>query len=186
MYRYIPNGISILRIVLGVVLWSLIRSHATLPALVVLTVGAWSDFFDGYFARRWNISSIWGAFLDPLADKVLVIAAFGALAYNNVIAWWVVGTILLRDVLITWVRSVLMARHCPLTTLRLAKVKTVVQLGSLYLFIIAHGVLQNASLTPVQTAYIQTGVSGLGAFVAIITALTGVIYIPQIVRKLST
>jgi CDP-diacylglycerol--glycerol-3-phosphate 3-phosphatidyltransferase len=186
VYQYIPNVICFFRIGTGLLLWYLIGAHATLLALVVLTIGAWSDFFDGYFARRWNIESSWGAFLDPLADKIMIIAPCIALWLNGIIAWWVVAAIIGRDMFITGVRSTLMARKQPLTTLWLAKVKTVIQLGSLYLFVIGNGALQGdfGDLTMAQNQYLTQGLSMLASVVAGITVLTALIYIPQIVRKL--
>ncbi|MCK4260019.1 MAG: CDP-alcohol phosphatidyltransferase family protein [Halanaerobiales bacterium] len=59
-----------------------------------------TDFFDGYIARTWNLTSKLGRLLDPLADKLSMIAAFGSLAIGKILPLWVISIILIREVVI--------------------------------------------------------------------------------------
>ena len=186
MYHYIAHLVTFFRMAAGLLLAYLITIHAVVPALLVLSVAVFTDFYDGYIARRLNTESELGVFLDPLADKVLVLAGFIALWWQAVIAWWVVGVIIARDAALTVIRSLLLARGAPLHTLWLAKSKTVVQFGALYLLIIAsavvHGALFDTGVAERITIYHYAHL--LGAVVAVLTALSGLIYLPQILRKL--
>jgi CDP-diacylglycerol--glycerol-3-phosphate 3-phosphatidyltransferase len=118
---------------------TLVRVLAT-PVVVVLVlelgaswaaVGAWvalssTDFLDGWVARRQGVTSS-GAFLDPLADKFLVLAALAALAGSGLVSWWPVAIIAAREVTISVYRSIV-ARHGVSVPARpLAKLKTAVQ-----------------------------------------------------------
>ena len=126
----------------GIALGYLIVIQASMSALTVLTIGAVSDFYDGYLARRLGASSHTGAFLDPLADKILVISAFASLWWQGMVAWWVVAVIVVRDLLITLLRIWMRRRGQSLKTLMLAKIKTGVQFASLYVFIAGSALVQ--------------------------------------------
>lgn len=188
MYAHLPNGISYTRMLAGFILWYLIVTHATFAALIVLTLGAWSDFFDGYFARRWHLDSEWGVFLDPLADKIFIITAFAALWHVGYISWLIVVSIALRDIVMTGVRTWFMRRGNRLRTIWIAKCKTVFQLGSLYCFIIGDGLLRGSfGVMPAKyVSFLQGMLSTLGVLVAVITVVTGLVYIPQIMQLRKT
>ncbi|MDQ5940698.1 MAG: hypothetical protein QG632_424, partial [Candidatus Dependentiae bacterium] len=79
LYKYIPNILTVLRIVSAPFLWYAISTHAVGLALILITFAIVSDFGDGYIARRFFLSSRAGSFLDPLADKIVIICAFIAL-----------------------------------------------------------------------------------------------------------
>ena len=184
MYTYLPNILTLLRMIAGGVLWYLITIHSVGAALAVLTFGVVTDFYDGYLARRYRVETPTGAFLDPLADKILVLLAFGGLWQQKLVAWWIIAVIAGRDLLITWLRMWMLHRGTPLKTLWLAKSKTVIQFGALYLFIIGnaivYGSLFDLGLTYKFTVY--QGLHYLGMFTAGVTALTGLIYLPQLLR----
>lgn len=184
MYQYVPNIICYSRMVLGGFLWWSIHFHYPVTALWVLSIGAISDFFDGFIARRWDVSSPRGGFLDPLADKVLVLLGFIAVYQHGLIAWWVVLVIAGRDFLLTLARSWMMARGRQLQTLWLAKSKTVVQFCSLYFFIVGsavyHGIWFDLSVS--QRVVVGHVMHMLGIGVAWVTLLSAVLYIPQLLR----
>lgn len=132
----LPNILSMLRIILTplflVVLfqggWFLVL------ALMIFTIAALTDTFDGYYARRYQAYTFWGAFLDPIADKILIGATLCAFAVLNLVSWWVVAIIVIRDVLVTLLRLQKITHGSMLQTSMLAKCKTTAQFISIYLF----------------------------------------------------
>ncbi len=68
--------------------------------LAILAVAAATDLVDGWVARRWGGSRL-GAFLDPVADKIFMAAAFGVVLFSGRLQWWEIGLVLLRDILAT-------------------------------------------------------------------------------------
>lgn len=132
--KHVPNALTVARIILAplfLVLLFMGSFEARIGALVVFVVAALSDWADGRVARRYGVRSRLGTFLDPLADKVLVIGAFVALTLllPDVVPWWAVAIIATRDLLITGLRLWAESRHQPLTTAPLAKTKTGLQLA---------------------------------------------------------
>lgn len=81
------------------VIWAVITGHWR-TATALLLAAALTDVLDGILARRWAASSRLGAYLDPLADKVLLNGTFLALGIAGALPWWLVGLVLGRDVLI--------------------------------------------------------------------------------------
>lgn len=107
----IPNLLALLRLVLTPVAMYLIlqspdnRTYAVVGT-VVFVIAALTDFADGYLARRWRITTTLGAFLDTVADKVLVAGALIALVEVGTTSTWVAFIIIAREVSIMGLRSV--------------------------------------------------------------------------------
>lgn len=103
-------------------------------SLVVFTVAAVTDYFDGYYARKYEIETDFGIFLDPLADKFLTFAGFVCLPFldPSQFPWWAVVVIVLRDIIITSLRIFAKRKGIILQTRYTAKVKTAIQMGFLY------------------------------------------------------
>ena len=136
--KYVPNAITFARILITPVIVFLMFSEgflAALGTLLLFVAAAISDYYDGKLARDYKVNSRLGQFMDPFADKVLVLGTFAALAWlmPATVPWWGVALIALRDVVVTILRSMAEARNEPLRTLPIAKAKTTVQL----VFIIA-------------------------------------------------
>ena len=96
----IPNAITILRLILVPVLIMLLRNGEYGYALVVFTIAGLSDGLDGYLARRYQLQSELGGFLDPVADKVLMVSAYVSLSLLGLLPIWVVLLVVARDFLI--------------------------------------------------------------------------------------
>lgn len=105
-------------------------------SLVIFTIAALTDTFDGYYARRYEAYTFWGAFLDPIADKILIGATLCAFAVLDLVSWWVVLVIVIRDTLVTLLRLQKIAHGGMLQTSMLAKFKTTAQFVSIYFFFI--------------------------------------------------
>jgi cardiolipin synthase len=98
--RHLPNLICLVRLAL---IWPVILTlHAgQYPAALALFVAAAiSDGLDGYLAKRFNWTSELGKFLDPLADKLLLVAVFVECAWLALVPWWLTAAVVARDVLI--------------------------------------------------------------------------------------
>jgi cardiolipin synthase len=98
--RHIPNLICLLRIALIGPILSALHAGEHLTALVLFIVAAVSDGLDGYLAKRFSWTSNLGRFLDPLADKLLLVAVFVATAWLGLVPWWLTAAVVARDVMI--------------------------------------------------------------------------------------
>ena len=101
--------------------------YANLLGLVIFLLAAITDFIDGYIARKYNMITDFGKFMDPLADKLLVTAALLILLENGLIAGWVVFIILAREFIVTGFRTIAASKGVVIAAGWLGKIKTVVQ-----------------------------------------------------------
>jgi cardiolipin synthase len=97
----VPNALSVLRL-LGVplFLWLLLGPHADGWALLVLALSGFSDWADGVLARRLNQYSDLGALLDPLADRLYILASLVGLVLRHIIPLWLAVVIVGRDLVL--------------------------------------------------------------------------------------
>mmetsp|Transcript_866 Transcript_866/g.1182 ORF Transcript_866/g.1182 Transcript_866/m.1182 type:complete len:330 (-) Transcript_866:384-1373(-) len=99
----VPNALSMLRLISGPIISYWLIEEKYMTAVTALVISGATDWLDGYAARRLNQGSVLGSYLDPLADKVLILCVAGALLYNGVLPLWLGGTFVLRDVvLLVW------------------------------------------------------------------------------------
>ena len=107
----VPNLLSFLRL-LGVplFLWLILVPKADGWAIVVLIFAGVSDYLDGKIARRWNQISRVGQILDPLADRLYILATLLGLLIRGIIPWWLVAVLVGRDVIMGIVLFVIKRR----------------------------------------------------------------------------
>jgi cardiolipin synthase len=98
--RHIPNLICLLRIALIWPIVSCLHAGEYLGALALFIVAAVSDGLDGYLAKHFSWTSNLGRFLDPLADKLLLVAVFVETAWLGLVPWWLTAAVVARDVMI--------------------------------------------------------------------------------------
>jgi cardiolipin synthase (CMP-forming) len=98
--RHLPNLICLLRIVLVWPVVSALHAGAPVRALAFFMLAAVSDGLDGYLAKRFGWTSQLGKTLDPLADKLLLVAVFIEGAWLDLIPWWLTAAVVARDVMI--------------------------------------------------------------------------------------
>lgn len=96
----LANCLTVLRIVLIPVFVTLLVYRKLGVALLVFAVAALTDLLDGWVARRQGISSRLGAFLDPTADKLLLIASFVTLTYLKLLPFWITAVVMSRDIML--------------------------------------------------------------------------------------
>lgn len=126
-------------------------------AVLLFGVAALTDFFDGYVARKFGEVTDLGNFLDPLADKILVLSAFFAFVFLDIIPLWLVLVIIVRDAATTMIRVLADNRGHPLVTSKSAKWKTALQM--VYVVIVL--LLISLSRTPESQNVSQWGTSAL-------------------------
>jgi cardiolipin synthase (CMP-forming) len=114
MIRHLPNLLSGLRLLAAPVAAWLILQERDTAALAVFAVACLSDLLDGFVARRWGFASRSGAWLDPAADKLLMILCLVALLQMGRAPLWLVLLVLLRDLGIALGASLAWALSLPL------------------------------------------------------------------------
>lgn len=95
----IPNLLTILRLLLIPVFYSLYQKDMYGSALLVFLIASFTDFLDGYLARKWNQITNFGKLADPVADKVMVLTALYCLAADGRIPWFAPAAILAKELL---------------------------------------------------------------------------------------
>lgn len=98
--RHIPNIICLVRIALIVPLLQAMLAGEQAQILVLFCIAAVSDGLDGYLAKRFNWTSELGRFLDPMADKLLLVSVFITAAWLDIAPWWVAAVAVARDLVI--------------------------------------------------------------------------------------
>ena len=146
----VPNTLSLIRVFLAplVLLFLSLRiDRPMLPGLpdvswgdalaaAVFIVASITDAFDGYIARRYKLVTTLGKFIDPLADKVLVIAAMLALIELGRLPAWIVMVIITREFIVTGLRLVAAAEGVVIAASKGGKLKTVCQIIALIMLIL--------------------------------------------------
>lgn len=96
----IPNIITLIRLLLVIPVVSALLANNFLLALILFAIAGFSDALDGFLAKRYHWESRLGSIIDPLADKLLLVASFATLAWQNLIPTWLLWLVLARDVII--------------------------------------------------------------------------------------
>ena len=97
---WLPNAISVMRIILIAPILMMILQQRFDIALLLFFIAGFSDGLDGFLAKRFDWHTRLGALLDPIADKLLVASPFVVLAYPDHIPVWLAALVILRDVVI--------------------------------------------------------------------------------------
>ena len=145
----VPNTLSLIRVFLAplVLLFLSLRIDEPVPgvpdvsygdvlAAGVFIVASITDAFDGYIARRFNLVTTLGKFIDPLADKVLVISAMLALIELGRLPAWIAMVIITREFIVTGLRLVAAAEGVVIAASKGGKLKTVCQIIALVMLIL--------------------------------------------------
>ena len=134
-----PTILTLMRIVLVAPVMSCIFMDS-LPARIITIVcfvlASLTDFIDGRWARHDKIVTDLGAFLDPLADKMLVNLTFLALVVLNIVPVWMFGVILIRDFAVDGLRMMAARKRITLSASKFGKLKTMTQMITITLILI--------------------------------------------------
>src|SRR5438309_7522903 len=134
MVRHLPNLLSAMRLLAApLAAWLILSSHDTASLLVFAAAGA-SDGLDGFIARRWGVTSAFGAWLDPAADKLLMLLCFTALYVVGMTPLWLLVLVVTRDTAVAagWLLIKLLGLPIATAPLFIGKSSTVVQLLSIF------------------------------------------------------
>ncbi len=180
-----PNQLTLLRVLLTPVFVVLLFSDSPVNKEIgfgVYILAALTDWYDGYVARRWGYITRWGKFFDPLADKVLTSAAFISLAVIGYTEWWMVWVIVVRDLVITTLRSFAEFKNKPIDTSMFAKTKTLLQLLVIYVLLALYIVRSDERLSVPLSAWTDaigspTVIYSSMLVVSLLTAWTGIMYL---------
>jgi CDP-diacylglycerol--glycerol-3-phosphate 3-phosphatidyltransferase len=185
----LPNILTLLRIasipVLAVVLLSPSRS-AGFWAAVIFAVASITDWLDGYLARRMGIVTVFGKFLDPIADKLIVMSALiMILPYDRAPAWMVL-IILGREIIITGLRGLASTEGIIIPASNLGKLKTIFQIVAI-LGLLLH--YEYHWFFVVDNPYLYVNMHNVGMFylwiATIITIWSGVDYLARFIRVIT-
>jgi len=178
LFLSIPNLITLGRILLvPIVVWAM-ASGAMWIAFVLFLVAGVSDAVDGFLAKRFNMTTELGAYLDPLADKALIVSIYLTLGINHYIPSWLVILVVSRDILIVGgiILSWVMGNPFKIRPLVVSKLNTVAQ--------IVFACVVMGSLGYNIDAHVLTAV--LLGVVAALTLLSVAAYVREWVRHMNT
>jgi cardiolipin synthase len=156
----IPNILTVIRILLTPLFVIFLLKNLIHPALIVFTVAAASDGLDGLLARYFNQYSILGAYLDPIADKLLLASAYVSLAVLKIIPAWLAVIVLSRDILIITGIAVfsLLDIQIEIKPSLVSKWTTVAQLLTIFLVLLNPNI-QGIDLTKILLFWITAGLT---------------------------
>ena len=181
-YKWVPNLLTSSRIFLvPVFLYFLFSdfSHGKLLALIFFLIAAITDAYDGKIARKHNIVTKFGIFLDPLADKFLILSAFYAFMFfpilSTTVKLWMIILISFRDILVTLIRTIMQYKGITMITSKLGKIKTIFQLVTIQLILIFL-ILKSYSVVIPSDLFYNESLYFLMVITTLITFYTGVHY----------
>jgi cardiolipin synthase len=173
----IPNLITLARILLvPVMVWAIAAGEMRIAFLLFLAAGI-SDAIDGFLAKRFGMATALGAYLDPLADKAMIVSIYIALGIQEAIPRWLVILVVSRDIMIVSavMLSWLMDRPVTLKPLMVSKLNTVAQILLALLVLAALGLGFNADLA----------INAVMIVVAALTLLSVAFYVAEWVRHMN-
>ena len=179
----LPNTISFFRVLMVPVFMVFLLADVPggdIVALCVFVIAAASDFLDGWFARRNKQVTVLGAFLDPLADKLLVMAALVSLVGLGELSAWVAMVVIARELAISGLRMVAAVENVVISASRWGKAKTMSQMLAIAVLII-----EPRWLDPGWTLWGQTISWYLVMIMLVLTVVSGLDYFLHAWRRLS-
>jgi len=180
----IANRITLLRIVLTFVFMYFLFLHglwAKIASLSIFIFAALSDFLDGRIAHKKNMVTDFGRLMDPIADKILVLAAFAAFVQMQLIEAWMFMIIISREILITSLRLFALNKGKVLSATKAGKHKTVSQMVVIF-FILGFIVYKEVMLTfftwnPAWEKFFRQGIYILLLLTVGLTLYSGLSYL---------
>ena len=180
----LPNKLTMLRVILvpvfmvfaafGRIGTSDYDRTAMLAAGIIFAAASFTDFLDGYIARKNHLVTDFGKFMDPMADKMLTTAAFIYMVVDGMCHPVVLAVILFREFAVAGVRMIAAERGTVIAANIWGKVKTVLQMLTILFYYIAPAFLRDVDVLGFGLV-----VQGLCWLVALVTVLSGGIYLWQ-------
>jgi len=167
--RHIPNIISVCRILLVYPVINLMLEKRFDWALTLFVIAGLSDALDGFLAKHFHWQSRLGSYIDPLADKLLLVSSYIVLSFMGLIPFWLMATVVLRDIVI-FTGAVLyyfLLRPFEGQPLLISKVNTLLQLFLVFVVLVHHGFVSLPAIT----------ITGLTGVVFLTTLISGAMYV---------
>ena len=179
-----PNKLTVLRIIMTpifLVTLMLEFPHHYLVALVLFAAASITDLIDGKLARKYNLITDFGKFLDPLADKMLTTAAFLAFIELKIGTGivWITFIILIREFLITSLRLISSGKGVVIAANMWGKCKTVAQMVSIVYIIASQYFLSIFNAPELVVSIVNIATDVVLWVSAILTVISGVVYVDQ-------
>jgi cardiolipin synthase (CMP-forming) len=167
----IPNILTLARLCLVPVIIVMITSHAWLGAFAVFVIAGITDAVDGFIARQFNQRTELGAYLDPLADKALLVSIYITLAIVSIIPSWLAIVVVARDIMIFGAIMLAWVLNNPITIqpLKISKANTFTQIAfaAFILGALAFNI-SNSMLQDVMTlAVAGLTIASMGAYISL-------------------
>lgn len=163
MLKTTANKITVLRILLIPVWLLLAYQGQSIAALIVYTIACLSDMVDGYIARHYNQTTNFGKFMDPLADKMLVLAAMCFFIQNGQMPGWAVAIVLFREFAVSGLRLIAVEQQRVIAAAWSGKIKTAATMVALGIMTVFPAPLLNTVCTAV--ILLTTVYSGVEYFI---------------------
>lgn len=171
---YLPNLISVARLFLApFVIWLIVSGNMS-GAFVVFLIAGVTDALDGFIARRFHLQTELGAYLDPIADKALLMSTYVALGLPPFyLPTWLVILVVSRDVLIigAFLLSWLMGREVEVKPLIISKLNTLMQISLAVMVLAEHGMQLGLHGYVAVAIWITGATTGLSALAYLVTWL---------------
>ena len=174
---HLPNLLCLARLVcVPVIVWAVLERDFALALWIFIAAGI-SDALDGFIAKRFGAESVFGAFLDPIADKALLVGVYVALVARDMLPLWLVILVVFRDLVIVGGALVIQVatQRLSMEPLPVSKINTAAQIALAALVLAAAAFAIPA----------QIGIHIVEALVAITTVLSGLAYVVRWTRKVN-
>jgi len=158
------SKITMVRVVLIPVFMALLLMGLTIPAFIVFVIASLTDFVDGYVARKYNQVSNFGKFVDPLADKLLVIAAMTIFCEQGRFASWALMVVLTREFAVSGLRMIAAEGGLVIAAAWSGKIKTACTMVGLCVMLVFTGSAV-VDLIVMLVILVTTLVSGIEYFI---------------------
>ena len=175
----LPNKLTVARIIATPIFMFFLMADLYFVALFIFIAAALTDMFDGKYARKHNMVTDFGKFLDPLADKMLTTAAFIGFLAKNIGGGmeWILFIVLVREFMVSSIRLIAVSSGGKVIAANIwGKLKTVSQMAAIIFTLLAAGII---NLFPISALVV---ILSLGAYAllwisAILCIISGVIYL---------
>lgn len=175
----LPNKLTVARIIATPIFMFFLMADLYFVALVIFIAAALTDMFDGKYARKHNMVTDFGKFLDPLADKMLTTAAFIGFLAKNIGGGmeWILFIVLFREFMVSSIRLIAVSSGGKVIAANIwGKLKTVSQMAAIIFTLLAAGLI-NLFPIPALVVILSLGAYALLWISAILCIISGVIYL---------
>jgi CDP-diacylglycerol--glycerol-3-phosphate 3-phosphatidyltransferase len=175
--KNLPNHLTVSRFWMTaamMICMSIQFPYAPIAALIIFVIASITDALDGYLARNFFGCTSFGKLMDPLADKVLVCAAFIGFVEQGSLRAWMVVLVIAREFMVTGMRLLMIEKGIVLPASMWGKIKTTVQMIAICLLFF--GLIWETPFLPTPGSSFAWW---LGTATALLTAWTGVVYFWQ-------